>query len=194
MIMIHTALLLRTRAALLTAAFVFVGCFSTTDSTFALTVTATYGGEFDDGTTWAAVATWDELVMADNKVTISEMASFDVVTSIGPGLTTALYDISEAFAPDIDGFLFSGPTFDSPLLGPPGSGNFFEFYDRIADQVIQAYSTGHVGEFDIHSNDQRNSFGSVWSVSAVPEPSSVMLLALGAIGLVGSGGRRRRRR
>jgi len=175
------------------ATILLAGCFFTTASSSAALVTATSSGTFDDLATWTAVATWDDSFMADTNVTVAEMTSFDVVTTAGPNHFAATYDLSEANGLS-DGFDFAGTTPSSPLNGTIGFNDYFEATDAITFQRF-VHREAPVFENDATFSEVRiGNNNPVWSITAVPEPSTVMLLSLAASCLVGSGGRRRRRR
>jgi len=161
----------------------------------ATTVTASASGTFDDAAGWTAVATWDDSVMADNVVSISEMLTFTVTTAVGPILGGGFYDLTDVIF--TGGFTFDGPSASANIIG--GIGGYYIYFSDVATFAILDMTEDRLREFNIVDNSSRVAMNwgedgtSVWNVSVVPEPSSVMLLALGAIGLVGSRGRRRRR-
>jgi hypothetical protein len=135
--------------------------------------------------------------MNDNEVLVSEMFTFTVVTQPGPVLAGATYDMSET-APE-DGFTFDGPTPGASITGAAG-GYYIGAIDSAGDEdQLDMHDTWGMEEHTNATGTTRTDLNwgdgtQVWTVTGVPEPSTVMLLALGAVGMVGSGGRRRRRR
>jgi hypothetical protein len=92
----------------------------------AATVTASASGTFDDAAGWTAVATWDDSVMADNVVSISEMLTFTVTTAVGPILGGGFYDLTDVIF--TGGFTFDGPSASAGVIGGI-SGWYFDAYD-----------------------------------------------------------------